>query len=125
MPSPTCTRGSRRGHSRSGSQAVGPIAGITRPVTPAAHARASTPSRSASKRGTSRWQWVSITARKNSEVRLHAVAFGELEQALVLRAVGGLRFFDEHLGDVVLDAILPLQARVVEHLFVREEQQRA
>ena len=61
---------------------------------------------------------------KISEVGLHAIALGEREQTLVLSRISGLGLFDEHLRNVVLDAVLPLQARVVEHLFGREEQQR-
>src|SRR5438552_9366004 len=53
-----------------------------------------------------------------------AVGLGLAHQPLVLVVVDRLRLVDEHHGDVVLDRVTPLEARVVERVLVREVEQR-
>src|SRR3954452_17529981 len=59
------------------------------------------------------------------ERRLDAVGLGLRHQTAVFGVVDRLGLVDEHDRDVVLDGVLALQARVVQHLFALEVQEGA
>src|SRR4051794_31870447 len=63
---------------------------------------------------------LALARSRRLERRLDAFGFGLRRQTVVLGVVDVLGLVDEHDRDVILDRVLPLQARVVEDILALE-----